>query len=175
VALLPVTWETTKNAMDSSSCSLQLAIESRPTIAEITAVAHEAQTAERRGGRRPSERIFRRQVSFRTFRGMGSVPAWAAGLAADETFGPFRGANDRPFWFDVFAAAPQILVVRGARGPVLLTVPQPQPVPGSRVEFILPRGVSGSRPSCLRARFQTAPSPACGSMKVDWRFLHRRL
>ena len=107
---------------------------------EITAVAHEAQTAERRGGRRPSERIFRRQVPFRTFRGIGSVPAWAAGVAADETLGPFRGANDRPFWFDVFAAAPQVLVVRGARGPVLLTVPQPQPVPGSRVEFILPQG-----------------------------------
>ncbi|MFJ5064661.1 hypothetical protein ACIP96_35260 [Streptomyces nigra] len=56
----------------------------------------------------------------------GSTPDWAVAVRPERTFGPFRDADGRRVWFDLFRPAKRWFVVRlGAAGAVLVVLPWP--------------------------------------------------
>jgi hypothetical protein len=76
--------------------------------------------------------VFRRELPVSTTQHAASVPAWAVGLEASTTLGPFTGTGGRPFWFDIFRIVHQVIAVQLPGGSSVLSLPIRGPVhPGA--------------------------------------------
>lgn len=53
----------------------------------------------------------------------GSAPPAAAGMAAAQTFGPFLGGGQRPYWIDLYPVVVQATVTRSPAGSPFLSIP----------------------------------------------------
>ena len=64
--------------------------------------------------------LFRRETAFRSALLGSSVPAWAAGMAPSQSFGPFIDTLGRQVWFDLFRRVRFVdLVLQGSSSPAL--------------------------------------------------------
>jgi len=72
--------------------------------------------------------VFRRELPVSTAQHATSVPAWAIGMEAETTFGPFTGPGGRPFWFDVFRIVHQVTAVQLPGGVPVLSLPIREPI-----------------------------------------------
>ncbi|MCF2151906.1 hypothetical protein IQ276_036980 [Desmonostoc muscorum LEGE 12446] len=71
--------------------------------------------------RKPTFRVFVREVPVREQLIHGSVPTWAAGAKVSQSIGPFQNQDGRQFWYDFYAISKFIaLYVQGINEPVLL-------------------------------------------------------
>jgi len=71
--------------------------------------------------RKPTFRVFVREVPVREQLIHGSVPTWAAGAKVSQSIGPFQNQDGRQFWYDFYAISKFIaLYVQGLNEPVLL-------------------------------------------------------
>ena len=65
------------------------------------------------------DRVFRRELPI-TSEMPEACPAWAAGAAASESFGPFVGPDHRPVWFTIYRTERMIALGPAGGAPLLL-------------------------------------------------------
>jgi hypothetical protein len=71
--------------------------------------------------RKPTFRVFVREVPVREQLIHGSIPSWAAGAKVSQSIGPFQNQDGRQFWYDFYAISKFIvLYMQGINEPVLL-------------------------------------------------------
>lgn len=73
-----------------------------------------------------TQRVHRRALPVRTTQLADSLPAWAAGMRAQQVIGPIRDQFGRDIFFEVFVAVQQVRFVRSAGGAPFMTVPLSQ-------------------------------------------------
>ena len=71
----------------------------------------------------PPARIFRKTISSRTEFNLLGTPAWARAALPSKTFGPFLGPDAAIYWFDLYARADTVSLVRDVDGAPLILVP----------------------------------------------------
>ena len=76
--------------------------------------------------------VFRRETAFRSALLGASAPAWGAGMAPTQSFGPFIDALGRRVWFDIFHRIRLVDVVAQGTTTPLLRVPVRGPLAGRR-------------------------------------------
>jgi hypothetical protein len=92
--------------------------------------------------------VHRRSVPLSTTGVADAVPAWANGLKATQSLGPFKDPANRDVWLDLFPIVRHVRLVRVAGGVPFLTLPievairlpeRPAPA-GSPLKFEIPAG-----------------------------------
>lgn len=74
-----------------------------------------------RASDQPAPLVFRRSTAFQNNLLGSSVPVWGSGMAASESYGPFKDENDLLVWFDFYLPTRMIAVCfKGSSTPVLL-------------------------------------------------------
>ena len=124
-----------------------------------------------RGGQRdPSPALetglaSRRAVPLTSGLAAGTAPAWANGLRASGSLGPFSDLAGREFWIDLFPIVRQVSLVRVAGGVPFLTLPLeifiylPGP-PSPTVTYDVPAGSVRFASQPPTAALPPGPGPA---------------
>jgi hypothetical protein len=111
----------TMAAGSAATAALAVGRTNEPAIAAALGHAADQVLAERRS--LPAPLVWRRSVPVRTARNAASLPAWAAGRAIGQSYGPFADELGRPVWLDLFPIVPGLRVTRAAGASPFLILP----------------------------------------------------